>query len=67
MNQYSSQFEQARQAVTTITAVRQHLSPSELESLALMLDHQSMNIIEQSRDDERNGKFESLEDAIKNS
>lgn len=67
MNHYSLQFEQARQAVRTITAVRPQLSSSELESLALMLDHQAMNIIEQSRDDVRNGRFESLEDAVKHS
>ncbi|MBI4600128.1 hypothetical protein HY732_04400 [Candidatus Uhrbacteria bacterium] len=66
MNQYSQQFEQARQAVTTITAVRPHLFPSELESLALMLDRDAMATIEKSVHDARRGNFESLENAINN-
>jgi hypothetical protein len=66
MHSYSPQFERAREAVTTITTIRPQLSPSELESLALMLDHDSMKIIEESVHDARRGNFESLEDAIQN-
>lgn len=65
MNAYSPQFERARQAVSTITTMRPHLSPSELESLALMLDRSAMETIEQSLDDARNGDFESLEDVVR--
>ncbi len=65
MNEYSSQFERARQAVATIATVRPQLSPSELESLALMLDPNAMEIIAQSVKDARNGDFESLEDVIR--
>lgn len=67
MNAYSPQFERAQQAVTTITTMWPHLSPSELESLALMLDRSAMETIEQSLEDARNGDFESLEDVVHNS
>lgn len=67
MNGYSSQFERARQAVATITTIRPHLSSSELESLALMLDRNAMETIQKSFEDARNGDFESLEDVVRNS
>lgn len=65
MSGYSPQFERARQAVATITTVRPQLSPSELETLALMLDADAMETIKGSIHEAQNGKFESLEDVIK--
>lgn len=64
MSHYSPQFEQARQAVTTITTLRPQLSSTELESLAIMLDHDAMTTIEQSIDDAERGDFEPLEVAV---
>lgn len=57
-------FEKAREAVMTLKTLRRTLSPAELETLALLLDNESMEIIGKSSEETKAGKFEKLEDAI---
>ena len=58
-------FEKAREAVATIKALKPTLSPAELETLEILLDSEAMETIEKSIAEAAAGKFESLEDAVK--
>ncbi|GEM_PF-5393176 len=57
-------FERARQAIRTLSTLRDQLSPAERETLAILLDKDAMNTVAESQKQAQNGQFEPLEDAI---
>lgn len=57
-------FEKAREAVVAIKTLRPMLSPSELETLELLLDAEAMKTIERSVEEADSDIYEPLEKAI---
>ncbi len=58
-------FEKAREAVATIQTLKPSLSPSELETLELLMDNAAMETIKKSVEEAEVGNVISLEDAVK--
>lgn len=58
-------FEKTREAVVTIKNLRPMLTSSELETLAILLDADAMETIEQSVEEAAASQLEPLEEAIK--
>ncbi len=58
-------FKKAKEAITTLKSVKRQLSPSELETLALLLDPEAVGTIQKSIGEAHLGQYEFLEDAVK--
>ena len=58
-------FEQAREASLTLLALKEILTPSELETLELLLDKKSLNQISKSFKEAKQGKLEPFENILK--
>lgn len=61
---HSYTFEKAQEAVVAIKTLRPMLSPSELETLELLLDIDAMKTIEKSLEEADQGIYEPLEKVI---
>ena len=57
-------FEQAREATLTLLTLREILTPSELETLELLLDKKSLNQISKSLKETKEGKLEPFENIL---
>jgi len=64
INHQTQVFEKAKEAVTTLKNLRPTLTPSEMETLTLLLDNEAMETINQSVQEANNNNFELLEDAV---
>lgn len=57
-------FEKAREAALTLLALKDVLTPSELESLEILLDKKSLNQLSESLKEAKGGKIEALENIL---
>ena len=58
-------FEQARESTLTLLALKKFLTSSELETLEILLDKESINQTSQSLEEAKQGKLEPLENILK--
>ena len=58
-------FEKAREAALTLLALKDILTPSELETLEILLDKKSLGQLSESLREAREGKFEPIENILK--
>ena len=60
-----SAFEKARVAALTLLALKEVLTKSQLETLELLLDQESLNQISKSLKEAKKGKLEPIESILK--
>jgi len=60
-----SAFEKARVAALTLLALKEVLTKSQLETLKLLLDQESLNQISKSLKEAKKGKLEPMESILK--
>ena len=58
-------FEEAREAVITLQNLRKYLTPSELETLEILLDKKNAHRLSKSLDEANQGKIEPFENILK--
>ena len=58
-------FEKAREAALTLLALKEILTPAQLETLEILLDKKSLDQIAKSLKEAEKGKFEPLENILK--
>jgi len=58
-------FEKAREATLTLLALKDILTPSELETLEILLDKKSLGQLSESLRETIKGKFEPIENILK--
>lgn len=58
-------FEEAREAVITLKNLRKYLTPSELETLEILLDKNAVRQISRSLKEAEKGKFEPFKNILK--
>lgn len=58
-------FEKAREATLTLLALRDILTPSELETLEILVDKKSLNQLSESLKEEKRGELEPIENILK--
>ncbi len=59
-----SAFEKARAAALTLLALKEVLTKSQLETLELLLDQESLNQISKSIEEAKEGKLEPIESIL---
>ncbi len=58
-------FEKARESALTLLALKEILTPSELETLELLFDKKSLNQISKSLEEAKQEKLEPIENILK--
>ena len=58
-------FEKAREAALTLLALKEILTPAQLETLEILFDKKSLDQIAKSLKEAEKGKFEPLENILK--
>lgn len=58
-------FEKARESVLTLLALKEMLTPAELETLEILLDKKSLRQLSKSLKEAKEGKFKPIESILK--